>query len=179
MNNYFHLRILSANRRHRLVMDYTSLIVYASLALEYLSCAPFLKQLFCQCPHMDCNFEKDSKLEKTWSMLKADDAVKPLTAILTLNTISHTVGAAGVGKQVYLIWQDGAFAGIKLQQYPTSSNRSSTITLRDYTEDTGFAFWRQLAPTAGKILKLIIPTMAILIIPIQAMKKILPEQTSD
>ena len=29
-----------------------------------------------------------------WSKLKADDAVKPLTAILTLNTIAHTMGAA-------------------------------------------------------------------------------------
>ena len=31
---------------------------------------------------------------------KADDAVKPLTAILTLNTIAHTMGAAGVGSEV-------------------------------------------------------------------------------
>ena len=35
-----------------------------------------------------------------WSKLKADDAVKPLTAILTLNTIAHTMGAAGVGSEV-------------------------------------------------------------------------------
>ena len=108
-------------------------------------------------------------------MLKADDAVKPLTAILTLNTISHTVGAAGVGKQVYLIWQDGVFAGIQITTISYFILTVAVLLLSEIIPKTlGSAFWRQLAPTAGKILKLIIPTMAILIIPIQAMKKILP-----
>ncbi len=31
---------------------------------------------------------------------------RPLAAILTLNTISHTVGAAGVGAQAYTLWGD-------------------------------------------------------------------------
>ena len=45
--------------------------------------------------------EKDgSKIGQIWAKLKDDDAVKPLTAILTLNTIAHTMGAAGVGSEV-------------------------------------------------------------------------------
>ena len=36
--------------------------------------------------------------------LKDDDAVKPLTAILTLNTIAHTMGAAGVGSEVQKLY---------------------------------------------------------------------------
>ena len=35
-----------------------------------------------------------------WANLKKDDSVRPLTAILTLNTIAHTVGALGVGVEV-------------------------------------------------------------------------------
>jgi CBS domain containing-hemolysin-like protein len=35
---------------------------------------------------------------------------RPLAAILTLNTIAHTVGAAGVGAQVLVIWGSGAVA---------------------------------------------------------------------
>ena len=31
-----------------------------------------------------------------WAHLKDDDSVRPLTAILTLNTVAHTMGAAGV-----------------------------------------------------------------------------------
>ena len=34
-----------------------------------------------------------------WSQWK-DDPERPLTAILTLNTIAHTVGALGVGAEV-------------------------------------------------------------------------------
>ena len=40
-----------------------------------------------------------SKTGELWAALKEDDAVGPLTAILTLNTISHTMGAAGVGSR--------------------------------------------------------------------------------
>ena len=36
---------------------------------------------------------------KRWLSFK-DDPERPLTAILTLNTIAHTVGALGVGSQV-------------------------------------------------------------------------------
>ncbi|MEM7624954.1 MAG: hemolysin family protein [Planctomycetota bacterium] len=35
---------------------------------------------------------------------------RPLAAILTLNTIAHTIGAAGVGAQVLIIWGSGAVA---------------------------------------------------------------------
>lgn len=35
---------------------------------------------------------------------------RPLAAILTLNTVAHTVGAAGVGAQVLVIWGSGAVA---------------------------------------------------------------------
>lgn len=35
---------------------------------------------------------------------------RPLAAILTLNTIAHTIGAAGVGAQVLVIWGSGAVA---------------------------------------------------------------------
>ena len=35
-----------------------------------------------------------------------DDIDRPLAAILTLNTIAHTVGAIGVGDQAARIWAD-------------------------------------------------------------------------
>ena len=43
---------------------------------------------------------KNLRSGKIWSNLKKDDSVRPLTAILTLNTIAHTVGALGVGVEV-------------------------------------------------------------------------------
>ena len=37
---------------------------------------------------------------------------RPLAAILTLNTIAHTVGAIGVGAQAAAIWNDSIMATI-------------------------------------------------------------------
>ena len=44
--------------------------------------------------------ERRKRTAAMWAHLKDDDSVRPLTAILTLNTIAHTMGAAGVGSQV-------------------------------------------------------------------------------
>ena len=49
--------------------------------------------------------ESHPKTSKIWTGFK-DDPEKPLTAILTLNTIAHTVGALGVGGQVVRIYAD-------------------------------------------------------------------------
>ena len=54
--------------------------------------------------HLHCSIGKGTKIGKIWATLKDDDAVKPLTAILTLNTIAHTMGAAGVGSEVQKLY---------------------------------------------------------------------------
>ena len=68
----------------------------------------------------------------------------PLTAILTLNTISHTMGAAGVGSQVQLIYGDGALtlASILLTL--------AMLLLSEIVPKTiGAAYWKQLARPCG------------------------------
>ena len=50
--------------------------------------------------HISVLETKNLRSGKIWSNLKKDDSVRPLTAILTLNTIAHTVGALGVGVEV-------------------------------------------------------------------------------
>jgi hypothetical protein len=49
--------------------------------------------------------KKGQKSGKILRELK-EDINKPLAAILTLNTIAHTVGAAGVGAQAALVLED-------------------------------------------------------------------------
>ncbi len=53
--------------------------------------------------------DKDPVLYKKISHYK-EHIDRPLAAILTLNTIAHTVGATGVGAQVVQIWGDGYMA---------------------------------------------------------------------
>ncbi|MED5308475.1 MAG: hemolysin, partial [Candidatus Thermoplasmatota archaeon] len=77
-------------------MDYTLLIFYATLALGVSFLCSILEAVVLSMPHTHIAVmqKEKSKIGKMWSKLKDDDAVRPLTAILTLNTIAHTMGAA-------------------------------------------------------------------------------------
>ena len=83
------------------------------------------------------------------SLLKKykQDIDKPISTILTLNTIAHTVGAAGVGAQSQEIWGDEFFA-------VTSAVLTFLIlVLSEIIPKTiGASYWRQLAIPAARII---------------------------
>lgn len=75
------------------------------------------------------------------------DLDRPLAAILSLNTIAHTVGAAGVGAQASLVF-GSAYLGL------TSAVLTLLILVLSeiIPKSLGTAYWQQLAPTIGMIL---------------------------
>ncbi|MBR79793.1 MAG: hemolysin [Euryarchaeota archaeon] len=81
--------------------DYTLMIAYAVLALGASFLCSILEAVLLSTSHGHIVALKDthSKVSATWSNWK-EDPEGPLTAILTLNTIAHTVGALGVGSEV-------------------------------------------------------------------------------
>ena len=153
-------------------MAMTTLIVYASIALGVSFLCTILEAVVLSIPHTYIAvLEKDGdKNGAVWANLKEDDAVKPLTAILTLNTIAHTMGAAGVGSEVQSIWGEGAL---------TIASIILTIAVLFLSEiipkTLGTAYWKQLAPITGKLLGVIVRVLAVLIVPIQILKTILPK----
>ena len=153
-------------------MDYTLLIFYVTLALGVSFLCSILEAIVLSIPHTHIAvMEKDgSKIGKIWATLNDDDAVKPLTAILTLNTIAHTMGAAGVGSEVQKLYGEDAltFASVILPL--------AVLFLSEIIPKTlGTAYWKQLAPSAGYILHYTTLFLTLLIIPIQWLKKILPK----
>ncbi len=85
-----------------------------------------------------------------WSKLKSDiDA--PLAAILSLNTIAHTVGAAGVGAQAANVFGNG-YLGI--------TSAVLTLLILVFSEiipkTLGSYYWRQLAPSVALLLKYLV-----------------------
>jgi CBS domain containing-hemolysin-like protein len=80
-----------------------------------------------------------------------DDINSPLAAILTLNTIAHTVGAAGAGAQATLIF-GSAYLGI--------ISAILTLLILIFSEiipkTLGAHYWRQLAPATGYCLRILI-----------------------
>jgi CBS domain containing-hemolysin-like protein len=72
---------------------------------------------------------------------------QPLAAILTLNTIAHTVGAVGVGAQVTIVFGDG---------YLTLASVVMTVLILVLSEilpkTFGARYWPQLAPLLPPVL---------------------------
>jgi hypothetical protein len=73
---------------------------------------------------------------------------RPLSAILTMNTIAHTVGAAGVGAQAALVFGSDSIA-------ITSAILTLLIlVLSEIIPKTlGAVYWRELAPTFGILIE--------------------------
>ncbi|MFP4024103.1 MAG: CNNM domain-containing protein [Thiohalospira sp.] len=75
----------------------------------------------------------------------------PLAAILTINTFAHTIGAAGVGGQVQILYGN---------EYVSIASAIITIIILIFSEiipkTLGANFWKQLAPFAATALTIMI-----------------------
>ena len=152
-------------------MNLTLLVLYTVLAIGVSFLCSILEAVVLSIPNTQVAvWQKDgNRRGDLWSKLKADDAVKPLTAILTLNTIAHTMGAAGVGSEVQKQFGN---------EYLTVASIVLTLAVLFLSEiipkTLGTAYWKQLSLITGIILNAITILLVFIIAPIQWMKKILP-----
>lgn len=85
---------------------------------------------------------------------------RPLAAILTLNTIAHTVGAIGVGNQASLIWHEGnpLITGFAV---PVIMTLAILVLSEIIPKTLGANYWKELAPftvlSLAVLLKLLAP----------------------
>jgi CBS domain containing-hemolysin-like protein len=95
--------------------------------------------------------EKDGKPSGTLLNKLTSDINKPLSAILTLNTVAHTMGAAGAGAQAAAVFGE-AYLGI--------ISAVLTLLILVFSEiipkTLGATYWRQLAPAMAHLLKYLI-----------------------
>ncbi|MCV2883998.1 CNNM domain-containing protein [Aestuariibacter sp. AA17] len=80
-----------------------------------------------------------------------DDINRPLAAILSLNTVAHTMGAAGAGAQAAVVFGD-AYLGL--------ASAVLTLLILVFSEiipkTLGATYWRQLAPATAYFLHYLI-----------------------
>ncbi len=90
---------------------------------------------------------KSARLLKNFK-LKID---RPLSAILALNTVAHTVGAAGVGAQAVKVFGQASFGIV---------SAVLTLLILVITEiipkTIGALYWRELALTAARIIRVMV-----------------------
>ncbi len=87
------------------------------------------------------------------------DVDRPLAAILSLNTIAHTVGAAGAGAQAQVIWGSEILA---------IASAVLTLLILFFSEiipkTLGAVYWRKLAPAAAVTLHWLVRFMIPLVL---------------
>ncbi len=130
----------------------TLLILYVALALGFsFLCSVMEAVLLSVTPSFVERLTKTKEsLGRRLRRLK-DDVDRPLAAILSLNTIAHTVGAAGAGAQGAAVFGDaylGVISGVL------------TFLILVFSEiipkTLGALYWRQLTPAVVRVL---VPTM--------------------
>lgn len=119
-----------------------TLLFYVSLALGVsFLCSLLEATLLSMTPTYMANLEaRRPKVYALWKAFKSD-IDKPLAAILSLNTIAHTVGAAGAGAQAVKLFGDVYFGVI---------SAVLTLLILVFSEiipkTLGARYWAQLAP---------------------------------
>ena len=105
--------------------------------------------------------EEDSLLGKRLQRFK-ENIDRPLAAILTLNTIAHTVGAIGVGDQASRIWADAnpLITGLVV---PVVMTLAILILSELIPKTLGANYWKELTPFTARSLALIIRLLAPLV----------------
>jgi CBS domain containing-hemolysin-like protein len=137
------------------------LIFYLFLALFVSFLCSIMESVLLSTTVSFLNVKEESghKSAKIFIRLK-NDIEKPLSAILSLNTVAHTIGAAGVGVQATKIFGDIYFGII---------SAVLTLLILVFSEiipkTIGARYWRRLALVSG----IIINTMIIITFPLVIM----------
>lgn len=90
---------------------------------------------------------------------------RPLAAILTLNTIAHTVGAIGVGAQATNIWSNTYFFGINMAAVvvPVVMTLAILILSEIIPKTLGANYWRALTGFTVSALNMVIYALSPLV----------------
>ena len=148
------------------------LVFYVVLALGVSFLCSLLESVLLSITHSHVQLMQNEGKEagRIWSRLKENDSVRPLTAILTLNTIAHTVGAVGVGSVVQQEygneWVTLASALLTLAVLLLSEILPKTV---------GSVYWKRFSgPAAYTTLALTI-LLIFIVVPIEWFRRLLPK----
>ncbi|MEM9302573.1 MAG: hemolysin family protein [Pseudomonadota bacterium] len=133
----------------------TLLIIYVALALGVSFLCSIMEAVLLSItqPFVATKVEEGHRTAKLLKSYK-DDIDRPLAAILTLNTIAHTVGATGAGAQAVKVFGDAWIGMI---------SAVLTFLILFFSEiipkTLGAVYWRQLASPVAILLKFTIIAM--------------------
>ena len=154
---------------------WTLLTLYAILAIGVSFLCSILEAVLLSTTrgHVVSMTESHPKSSKLWIGYK-DDPEKPLTAILTLNTIAHTVGALGVGGQVARIYADDTDIDVIMGVASAILTLAVLLFSEILPKTIGTLYWRKLTISSGYLLSVLIISSWIIVRPVEIIRGMLP-----
>ena len=158
---------------------YTLLITFALLSLVFsFLCSLWEAVLLSITPsYAEWKQKQKGRVGKLLQSYK-QNIDQPLVAILTLNTIAHTVGAIGVGAQAFKIWHD-AHPMITGVMVPTVMTLAILILSEIIPKTLGVVHWKKLVSFTVVSIKVIITVFYPIVWVSQIMTKKLKKNKSD
>lgn len=125
------------------------LVIYISVAISVsFICSILEAVLLCITPSYIAQLRRqEHPSAERWSKLK-EDMDPPLASILTLNTISHTIGASISGAQAAVV-----FGSEWLGVFSAVLTFGILVLSEIVPKSIGSTYWRQLAPLTATILR--------------------------
>lgn len=134
------------------------LIVYATLAIAISFLCSILEAVFLSVTPTFINIKKEEK--KKYAVVLENlkqDVDKPLIAVLTLNTIAHTVGAILVGVQSEALDYEINFLGMNVVGVVSAIMTLLILVVSEIIPKTiGATYWKSLANFTAKTLNVLI-----------------------
>ena len=130
----------------------TILLTYLFVALVVSFICSILESVVLSIPltYITIKIEEGSPYSKDLVRLR-DNIDQPISAILTLNTFAHTLGAAGVGAQAQILWG---------QAYLSLISAALTLLILIFSEiipkTLGASYWKELTPTSLRAIRFLI-----------------------
>ena len=139
---------------------YIPLVTFFLLALVFsFLCSLWEAVLLSISPsHARIHSQEGTRVGQTLEDFKAN-IDRPLAAILTLNTIAHTVGAIGVGQEAAVIWAD-ASPWITRIAVPASMTIAILVFSEIVPKTIGALHWQRLAIFTVHSLRVLVAAMA-------------------
>lgn len=151
------------------------LLTFLFLALTISFLCSIMESVLLSTPPSFLIVKQDKGNEWATSFIKLKEHIdKPLSAILSLNTVAHTIGAAGVGAQAIKVFGEASFGIV---------SAILTILILVITEiipkTIGARYWRNLAKiTAGAIRVTMVITYPLVVFS-SSITKLISKRTKD
>ncbi len=140
---------------------YTLLVLFFLLSLVFSFLCSLWEAVLLSTTPTYARMQQDTPVGRLLEDYKAN-IDRPLSAILTLNTIAHTVGAIGVGQQAALIWAD-ANPWITLFGVPAIMTIAVLVFSEIVPKTIGALQWQRLVKFTVHSIRLLIIALAPLV----------------